>query len=120
MDRIEVNTEEEGKSSVLIIGGGIGGMDCALDLANANYNAYIIEKKPIIGGVYAQIYKIFPFDECSACVLTPKTNSIYRHPLINILTLTEIERVEGTAGNFKVFLQKKPRYVDETKCTGCQ
>ncbi|MHA1271510.1 MAG: FAD-dependent oxidoreductase [Candidatus Helarchaeota archaeon] len=116
----EINSVADVKSTIVIIGGGIGGMDCALDLANAGYKTYIIEKNPTIGGIYAKIYKIFPFDECSACVLTPKMNSVYRNPLINILTLAEVEEIEGTVGNFKIKIHKHPRYVDELKCTGCQ
>ncbi|MHA1310261.1 MAG: FAD-dependent oxidoreductase [Candidatus Helarchaeota archaeon] len=116
----EINTEKDAKSTVIIIGGGISGMDCALDIANAGYITYIIEKEQTIGGIYAKIYKIFPFDECSACILTPKMNSVYHHPLINIMTLSEILGVEGSVGNFKVFIHKNPRYVDEEKCTGCQ
>ena len=95
-------------------------MDCALDLANAGYKTYIIEKEQTLGGIYARIYKIFPFDECSACILTPKMNSVYRNPLIKIITLAEVVDIKGSAGNFKVYIHKYPRYVDETKCTGCQ
>ena len=120
IEQEEVNSIEDGKISIGIIGGGIAGMDCALDLADAGYKTYIIEKEQTIGGIYAKIYKIFPFDECSACVLTPKMNSVYRHPLINIITLTDVVNIEGSIGNFKVLLNQKPRYVDETKCTGCQ
>ncbi|TFF86197.1 MAG: CoB--CoM heterodisulfide reductase iron-sulfur subunit A family protein [Promethearchaeota archaeon] len=115
-----INSREDAKNSVLIIGGGIAGMDCALDLANAGYITYIIEKEQTIGGIYAKIYKIFPFDECSACVLTPKMNSVYRHPLINIITLCDVMEVKGSPGDFQVLINQRPRYVDVIKCTGCQ
>ncbi|MBD3227114.1 MAG: FAD-dependent oxidoreductase [Candidatus Lokiarchaeota archaeon] len=116
----EINSQDDASTTIAIIGGGIAGMDCALDLANAGYTTYILEKEQTIGGIYAKIYKIFPFDECSACVLTPKMNSVYRHPLINILTLTEIIDIEGKAGDFNVLIHQKSRYVDVVKCTGCQ
>ncbi len=106
--------------AVLIIGAGIGGMDAALDLADAGYKVYLVEKNPCIGGNYARIYKIFPYDECSACVLTPKMNQVGKHLNILTLPLTEILEVSGEAGNFQVKLKKHPRYVDEKKCTGCQ
>ncbi|MHA1799339.1 MAG: 4Fe-4S binding protein, partial [Candidatus Helarchaeota archaeon] len=95
-------------------------MDCALDLANAGYKVYLVEKSSCIGGNYAKIYKIFPYDECSACILTPKMNEVGKHINILILTLTEVLEIKGEAGNFQVKLLQHPRYVDATKCTGCQ
>ncbi len=107
-------------NDICIIGAGIGGMDCALDLAEAGYKVFLLDINQTIGGRYAQIYKIFPYDECSACVLTPKMCAIGNHPNINLLTLVEIKEISGTQGNFNVRLVKQPRYVDEMKCTGCQ
>ncbi|NHI90941.1 MAG: CoB--CoM heterodisulfide reductase iron-sulfur subunit A family protein [Candidatus Lokiarchaeota archaeon] len=112
--------QNEKLDEVLIIGAGIAGMDCALDLANAGYKVHLIEKTPCIGGNYAKIYKIFPYDECSACVLTPKMNQVGKHINISILTLTEVLEIKGKIGNFQVKLLQKPRYVDFDKCTGCQ
>lgn len=110
----------ETSNEICIIGAGIGGMDCALDLADAGYIVHLIDVKQTIGGKYAQIYKIFPYDECSACVLTPKMCSIGNHPNIRIYTLAEVNEISGVKGNFQVSLIKKPRYVDVSKCTGCQ
>ncbi len=113
--------EEKNKSNeICIIGAGIGGMDCALDLAEAGYKVHLLDVKQTIGGKYAQIYKIFPYDECSACVLTPKMCSIGSHPNIDLYTLAEVDEISGVQGNFHMKFIKKPRYVDESKCTGCQ
>ncbi|MFX0133606.1 MAG: FAD-dependent oxidoreductase [Candidatus Hodarchaeota archaeon] len=106
-------------NNILIIGAGLAGMECALDLADAGYKVYLIENKSSIGGKYAQIYKIFPYDECGACILTPKMNQVSKHPNIEIITLAEIKDVKGSLGNFEVTILKHPRYVDEIKCTGC-
>jgi len=106
-------------NAVLIIGAGIGGMDAALDLAEAGHRVYLVEKTAAIGGNYARVYKVFPLDECSACVLTPKMNAVGKHPNITLLTLSTITKIEGVAGDFQVTIHKKPRYVDESKCTGC-
>jgi len=106
-------------NDILIIGAGLAGMECALDLADAGYKVYLVESKPSIGGKYAQIYKIFPYDECAACIMTPKLNQVGKHPNIEIITLAEVMAVKGSIGNFEVTIVKYPRYVDETKCTGC-
>jgi heterodisulfide reductase subunit A len=110
----------ETSNDICIVGAGIGGMDCALDLADAGYKVYLLDIEQTIGGKYAEIYKIFPYDECSACVLTPKMCSVGNHPNITILTLADVKEISGTPGNFHVKITQNPRYVDETKCTGCQ
>jgi len=115
-----LSKDNEDSNEICIIGAGIGGMDCALDLAEAGYKVHLLDAKQSIGGKYAQIYKIFPYDECSACVLTPKMCSIGNHPNINLYTLVEVDEISGSQGNFHVKFTKKPRYVDELKCTGCQ
>ncbi|MFQ6095325.1 MAG: 4Fe-4S binding protein, partial [Candidatus Bathyarchaeia archaeon] len=104
----------------MVVGAGLGGMDCALDLANAGYFVYLVERRPSVGGRYAQVYKIFPYDECSACILTPKMAEVDRHPNIRLLTLSKVEEVKGSAGNFVVKVRQEPRYVDEDRCTGCR
>jgi len=104
---------------VMVIGGGISGIQASLDLADMGFKVYLIEKSPAIGGKMAQLDKTFPTNDCSMCIESPKFNEISRHPNVEIFTLTEVDRVEGEAGDFKVTLKKKPRYIIEEKCSGC-
>ena len=106
-------------NSVLIIGGGIAGIQASLDLANRGTKVYLVEKTPSIGGRMAQLDKTFPTLDCSICILAPKMIECFRHPNINLLTYSEVKDIKGEAGNFAVTILKKPRYVDATKCTGC-
>ncbi len=103
----------------MVIGGGISGIQASLDLATAGYKVYLIEKSPTIGGKMAQLDKTFPTNDCSMCIESPKFLECKRHPNIEILTMTEVDRVRGQAGDFKITLTKKPRYIREDKCTGC-
>jgi heterodisulfide reductase subunit A len=105
--------------NALIVGGGVAGMQAALDIAAQGFGAYIIERSPSIGGRMAMIDKTFPTLDCSACILTPKLSEVSRHPNIKILTNSEVGSVSGTVGNFKVRILKRARYVDEQKCSGC-
>ena len=105
--------------AALVVGGGIGGMQAALDLAAAGVKVYLVERNAAIGGVMAQLDKTFPTNDCAMCTMAPRLVEIGRHKDIEILTLSEVERVEGQAGNFKATIRKKPRFIDETKCTGC-
>jgi len=105
--------------SALVIGGGIAGIQSALDIADAGFPVYLVEKEPSVGGHMAQLDKTFPTLDCSACVLTPKMVDVARHENIKLITYAEVESVEGYVGNFRVKVKKKPRYVDEEKCTGC-
>ena len=105
--------------AVLVVGGGIGGMQAALDLANGGIKVYLSERSPAIGGVMAQLDKTFPTNDCAMCTMAPRLVEIGRHKDIDILTLSEVERVEGQAGNFTVSIKQQPRFVDPTKCTGC-
>ncbi|MHA1770866.1 MAG: FAD-dependent oxidoreductase [Candidatus Thorarchaeota archaeon] len=107
-------------TDVLVIGGGMAGISAALDLANGGYHVHMIEKTVNIGGNYVAIYKIFPALECSACVMTPLTSFVGKHPNITIHALSTVEKVRGSKGNFTVTIRKKARYVNEDKCTGCQ
>ena len=104
---------------VMIVGGGISGIQASLDLATAGYKVYLVEKLPTIGGKMAQLDKTFPTNDCSMCIESPKFNECSRHPNIEILTYTEVDRVEGEAGDFRITLIKKPRYIIEDRCTGC-
>jgi heterodisulfide reductase subunit A len=108
------------KTSVLIIGGGIAGIQASLDLAQRGFQVYVLEETPTIGGRMAQLDKTFPTMDCSICILAPKMMECFRHPNIKLLTYSELKDVKGSVGNFQVKIHKKPRYIDETKCTGCQ
>jgi len=105
--------------ATLVIGGGIAGMQAALEIANSNHMVYIIEREPSIGGHMAQFDKTFPTLDCAACILTPKMTEVSRHPFIRILTYSEVVEISGYVGNFRVKIRRKPRYVDEGKCIGC-
>ncbi|MCK4439645.1 FAD-dependent oxidoreductase, partial [Candidatus Bathyarchaeota archaeon] len=107
------------KKSVLVIGGGIAGIQASLDLADVGFKVYLVEKSPSIGGRMAQLDKTFPTLDCSACILTPKMAEVGRHPNIELLTYAEVENVTGFVGNYEVTIRKKPRYIDEDQCTGC-
>ncbi len=105
--------------AALVVGGGIGGMQAALDLAASGIKVYVVEGKPGIGGVMAQLDKTFPTNDCAMCMMAPRLADISRHRDIELLTLAEVDRIEGGPGRFEVVVKKRPRYVDETKCTGC-
>jgi heterodisulfide reductase subunit A len=105
--------------ATLVVGGGIAGIQSALELADAGYPVYMVEKEPSIGGHMAQFDKTFPTLDCSACILTPKMVSVGTHPQIKLLTWSEVTKVDGYVGNFTVTIRKKARHVDESLCTGC-
>jgi len=102
----------------LVIGGGVAGIQAALDLADTGYKVYLVEKEPSIGGRMAQLDKTFPTMDCSICILAPKMADVARHPNIELLTNSEIQDVKGYIGNFKVKILKKPRYVTD-ECSAC-
>ena len=114
--------EENGRKvgSVLVVGAGVGGMQASLDLADAGYKVYLVEKGPSIGGVMAQLDKTFPTNDCAMCTLAPRMVDCGGHLNIERLTYSEVESVEGTAGHFRVRVRKKARYIDPDKCTGCE
>ena len=105
--------------SCLVIGGGITGMNSALDIATAGYKVYLVERTPTIGGHMAQLDKTFPTMDCSSCILTPKMSEVSRNKNIDLLTYSEVVEVSGYVGNFEVTILKKPHYVDQEKCTAC-
>jgi NADH:ubiquinone oxidoreductase subunit E len=115
----DTSRNSEVVGSAMVVGSGISGIQAALDLADAGYKVYLLEKSASIGGVMAQLDKTFPTNDCSMCILAPKLVSVARHPNIKIVTNAEIEKVSGLAGSFFVTVRKKPRFVDEAKCTGC-
>lgn len=105
--------------AALVVGGGIAGIQAALDIANGGYPVYLVERQPSIGGHMAQLDKTFPTLDCSACILTPKMVDLAAHPNVHLLDYSEVVEVQGYVGNFRVKVRRKPRYVDVNKCTGC-
>ena len=105
--------------SVLVIGGGISGMQSALDLADSGFFVNIVDSSPSIGGAMAQLDKTFPTNDCAMCIMAPKLVETGRHQNIKLFTNAQIEKVDGEVGNFNVTVSKRPRYVDESKCVGC-
>ena len=105
--------------AALVIGGGVAGIQAALDLADAGHPVYLVEKQPSIGGIMAQLDKTFPTMDCSICVLGPKMMDVGRHPRIKLMTFSEVEKISGYVGNFKVQVRQKARYVDESLCNNC-
>ena len=105
--------------NTLIIGGGIAGIQAALEIADSEHKVYLVERDPSIGGHMIQFDKTFPTLDCSACILTPKMSSVGMHPYIELMTYSEVEEISGFIGNFKAKIRKKARYVDEDKCNGC-
>jgi heterodisulfide reductase subunit A2 len=107
------------RPEVLIIGGGIAGIQAALTYAKSGKKVYLVEKEPSIGGHMAELDKTFPTLDCSACILTPKMSEVGKHPNIELLTWSEVEEISGYVGNFKAKIRRKARYVDIDKCNGC-
>ncbi len=105
--------------AVMVVGGGIAGIQAALDLAESGYKVYIVEAESAIGGKMAQLDKTFPTNDCSMCIISPKLVEAGRHLNIELLTLSRVKEVQGEPGNFKVTLQEKPRFIDTEKCTAC-
>lgn len=105
--------------SAVVVGGGIGGMQAALDLAEAGIKVQIVERGPCVGGVMSQLDKTFPTNDCAMCTMAPRLVEIGRHSDIDLITLAELQSLSGEPGNFHLTLKKKPRFVDESKCTGC-
>jgi heterodisulfide reductase subunit A len=103
----------------MVIGGGVAGIQAALDIADAGCEVVLVEREPSVGGKMAGLSETFPTLDCSQCILTPRMVDVGQHPNIKLHTYSEIESVEGYVGNFKVAIRKKARYIDMAKCTGC-
>ncbi|RPH87301.1 MAG: CoB--CoM heterodisulfide reductase iron-sulfur subunit A family protein [Desulfobacteraceae bacterium] len=111
--------EKEKVGAVLVVGAGISGMQSALDLANAGFKVYLVERNVSIGGVMAQLDKTFPTNDCSTCMISPKLIEVASNPNIEIITLADVVGVSGQPGKFKVKVRKRARYVNAELCTGC-
>jgi len=111
--------QDNNVGAALVVGGGIGGMQAALDLVESGIKVYLVDNKPSIGGVMSQLDKTFPTNDCAMCTMAPRLVEIGRHKDIEKIMLSEVESITGQPGNFSVKITKYPRYIDETKCTGC-
>lgn len=112
-------SESKKVGSVMVVGGGVSGIQAALDLAGSGFRVYLVEKTGSIGGTMAQLDKTFPTNDCSMCIIAPKLVECGRHLNIHLLTLCEVVEISGVAGNFSVTLRQSPRYVDMQKCVAC-
>ena len=106
-------------TNIVVIGAGVAGIQAALDIAGHGVHVDLVEREPSIGGHMAQLDKTFPTNDCSMCILSPKMVDVSRHPDITIHTCSEVERIEGETGNFRVTIKKHPRYINPVACTGC-
>ena len=104
---------------VLVIGGGIAGIQAALDLGDAGFKVYLVEKEPTIGGKMSKLSRTFPTEDCAACILSPKMADVPANPNITLLTYSEVEDIKGFLGNYEITVKKKPTFVDPDKCTCC-
>ena len=105
--------------AVLVVGGGIGGMQASMDLADSGFKVYLIETTKSIGGIMSQLDKTFPTNDCSICILAPKLVATGRHENIDILINSQVEKIEGGPGDFTAYIKQKSLYLDQNKCTGC-
>ena len=105
--------------AVLVVGAGIGGMQASLDLAEAGFKVYLLDRAPAIGGRMSQLDKTFPTNDCAMCIMSPKLVETGRHLNIELITTADLEKVDGEPGNFVATIRQHPRYVDISKCTGC-
>jgi NADH:ubiquinone oxidoreductase subunit E/NAD-dependent dihydropyrimidine dehydrogenase PreA subunit len=120
MGAAETSDPKPGKrGAALVVGGGIGGIQASLDLADQGYKVYLVERNPSIGGTMAQLDKTFPTNDCAMCMISPKLVACGRHPNIEIMTMTEVTEVAGDPGRFQVTVVTEPRSVDAVKCTAC-
>ena len=119
MNPDHVTRQIEKIGSVTIVGSGIAGIQTALDIANSDFRVVVVEEKPNVGGVMAQLDKTFPTNDCSSCMMGPKLAKLANHPNIEILAYTDVLDVDGEAGRFQMTLKKKARAVIPEKCVAC-
>ncbi len=110
---------KEKVGAVLVVGGGIAGIQASLDLADSGFRVYLLDESPSIGGTMTQLDKTFPTNDCAMCILAPKLVGAGRHPNIHLITNASVKKVDGDAGDFEVTITRKARYVNAEKCTGC-
>ena len=115
----DVSSSDGKVGAVVVVGGGVAGMQASLDLAESGYKVYLVEKGPAIGGAMAQLDKTFPTNDCAMCTLAPRLVDCGKHPNIEKLTYSELQSLQGEPGRFRATVLKKARSVDEDKCTGC-
>ncbi|MGD8822823.1 MAG: FAD-dependent oxidoreductase, partial [Anaerolineales bacterium] len=115
-----MKVDQEMHVDVMVVGGGIAGMQAALDLADQDYQVALVEKEPSIGGKMIALSKVFPTLDCCSCITTPKMSAVAHHENIHLMTYTEVSSMEETSDGFEIQLIKHPRYVDESACTGCR
>jgi heterodisulfide reductase subunit A len=120
MDTGKLTHHNQKIGSIAIVGSGIAGIQSALDIANSGFKVHVIEEKPNVGGVMAQLDKTFPTNDCSSCMMGPKLAELANHPNIEILAYTEVLSVDGEPGRVEMTLKKKAPAVDTEKCLGCQ
>ena len=108
------------KKPVMVVGGGIGGIQASHDLAEMGIPVFLVESSPSIGGRMAQLDKTFPTNDCSACILAPKVTATFNHPLVKTMTWSEVVEIRGKAPDFTAVVRQKARYIDTDKCTGCE
>ncbi len=113
------NADDAVVGAVMVVGGGIAGMQASLDLADAGYKVYLVEKQSAIGGHMAQLDKTFPTNDCAMCTISPRLVEVGRHPDIELLTDSEVVTVDGEAGDFKAQIRTRSRFIDADKCNGC-
>ena len=123
MKPVEETVDERGPGgpvgAVMVVGGGIGGIQASLDLVEMGYRVYLVDSGPSIGGVMSQLDKTFPTNDCSTCILSPKLVEVGTNENIELYTLSDVVGVEGEEGDFTVELRVRPRFVDPDRCTGC-
>jgi len=105
--------------AIMVVGAGVAGMQASLDLASSGYYVYLVDRSPAIGGIMAQLDKTFPTNDCAMCIISPKLVEVGRHINIELLPNTEVESLQGQAGDFTATLKSQPRYIDLTSCTAC-
>ncbi|HHN93584.1 MAG TPA: FAD-dependent oxidoreductase, partial [Anaerolineae bacterium] len=115
----EQGSTRQSVGAVMVVGGGIAGIQSSLDLAEAGYKVYLVENKSAIGGHMAQLDKTFPTNDCAMCIVSPKLVDVGRHRNVEVLVDSDVLSVRGTVGDFTVRVRTRPRYIDLDKCTGC-